>query len=94
MFYFLCYIIFNIINNIKIIICIQFFNLQFICEPNNLYKIRSNLEKLKYDIVHVEEEHIPLQFVSLTELEYENINKFINNVQELSDVIEIYDNIN
>lgn len=68
--------------------------MQFICEPNNLYKIRSNLEKLKYDIVHVEEEHIPLQYVSLTELEYKSINTFINHVQGLSDVIEIYDNIN
>lgn len=56
-------------------------------------KVRTNLEKLKYDIVHAEEEHLPLQKVSLSEMEYEHLAKFINNVQGLSDVIEVYDNI-
>jgi len=48
---------------------------------------------LKYDIVHAEEERLPLQKVTLSELENEHIDKFIKSVQGLPDVIEIYDNI-
>lgn len=67
--------------------------MQFTCEPNEVHKVRSNLEKLKYDIVHAEEERLPLQKVTLSELENEHIDKFIKSVQGLPDVIEIYDNI-
>lgn len=68
-------------------------HLQFICQPNELHKVRTNLEKFKYDIVEAEEEHIPLQKVSLNEIEYEHISKFVNNVEDLQDVIQVYDNV-
>jgi len=69
------------------------FDLQFLCEPNNITKVQKNLEKFKYDIVHAEEEHIAVQKVSINELEFAHLSKFINNVQGLQDVIQIYDNI-
>lgn len=75
-------------NNVCLI-----FLLQFICEPNNVHKVRTFLEKLKYDIVQAEEEHLPLQQVSLNELEYKHLTKFINNIEELPDVIQVYDNV-
>ncbi|CAH1738745.1 unnamed protein product [Aphis gossypii] len=67
---------------------------KFLCEPNDIAKVRTNLEKYKYDIVHAEEEHLPLQKVTLSEIEYEHLAKFINNVQGLQDVVQIYDNVN
>jgi len=73
---------------------IHLFYLQFLCEPNDIAKVRTNLEKYKYDIVHAEEEHLPLQKVTLSEIEYEHLTKFINNVQGLQDVVQIYDNVN
>lgn len=79
------------VNEYVLYVC-NFF-LQFTCEPHDIHKVRTNLEKLKYDIVHAEEEHLPLQKVTLSELEYEHIDKFIKTVQGLPDVIEIYDNI-
>lgn len=70
------------------------FDLQFICDPNIINKVRTNLEKFKYDIIHAEEEHLANQKVSLNESEYELITKFINQVETLQDVIHVYDNIN
>ncbi|XP_022174774.1 translational activator of cytochrome c oxidase 1-like [Myzus persicae] len=67
---------------------------KFLCEPNDMPKVRTNLEKYKYDIVHAEEEHLALQKVSLSDIEYEHLAKFINNVQGLPDVIQVYDNVN
>lgn len=58
-----------------------------------MHKVRTNLEKFKYDIVHAEEEHLPLQKVSINDIEYENLEKFINNVEGLQDVIQVYDNV-
>ncbi|VVC38499.1 YebC-like,Integrase, N-terminal zinc-binding domain-like,Transcriptional regulator TACO1- [Cinara cedri] len=66
---------------------------KFICEPNNMNKVRKNLEKFNYDIVQAEEEHVALKKVSLSETEYEYIVKFINNVRGIPDTIEVYDNI-
>jgi len=43
--------------------------------------------------VQAEEEHLPLQQVSLNELEYKHLTKFINNIEELPDVIQVYDNV-
>jgi len=80
-------------NIFLLVVVIIIFNLQFLCEPNSMYKIQKNLEKFNYVIVCAEEEHIALQKVSLNELEFAHLTKFINNVQGLQDVIEIYDNI-
>lgn len=57
-------------------------------------KVRTNLEKYNYDIVHAEEEHLALQKVTLSDIEYEHLAKFISNVQGLPDVIQVYDNLN
>lgn len=59
-----------------------------------MHKVRTNLEKFNYDIAHAEEEHVPLQKVTLNEMEYEFLAKFINNVLGLQDIVEVYDNIN
>lgn len=56
-------------------------------------KVRTNLEKYNYDIVHAEEEHIALQKVSLSDSEFEHVSKFINNILNLQDIINVYDNI-
>lgn len=56
--------------------------------------MRTNLEKYNYDIVHAEEEHLAQHKVSLNEIEYEHISKFISQVQGLPDFMQIYDNIN
>lgn len=71
----------------------NFFILQFICQPSDMPKVRTNLDKFNYDIVHAEEEHIALQRVTLSELEFDHICKFINNVQGLQDIVHVYDNI-
>lgn len=52
-----------------------------------------NLEKFNYEIMQAEEEHLPIKKVSLSEIEYENITKFIRSVQGIPDIIEVYDNI-
>jgi transcriptional/translational regulatory protein YebC/TACO1 len=70
------------------------FDLQFVCDPNIINKVQTNLEKFKYDVIHAEEEHLAIQKVSLNELEYEHITKFINQVEALQDVIHVYDNLN
>jgi len=57
-------------------------------------KVRTNLEKYIYEIVHTEEEHLALQKITLSDIEYENLAKFTNNIQELPDVIQVYDNLN
>lgn len=56
-------------------------------------KVRTNLEKYNYDIIHAEEEHIALQKVSLSDSEFEHVSKFINNILNLQDIINVYDNI-
>lgn len=71
----------------------MFFNLQFLCEPNEVAKVRTNLEKFNYDIIQAEEEHIAIQKVILSKSEYEHITKFIDNVYGLQDIIQVYDNI-
>lgn len=58
-----------------------------------MHKVRTNLEKFKYDIVHAEEEHLAIQKVSINDVEYEHLAKFINNVEGLQDVIQVYDNV-
>lgn len=55
--------------------------------------VRINLEKFKYEIIYAEEEHLALQKVSINEVEYEHLAKFVSNVLGLQDVIQVYDNI-
>lgn len=43
--------------------------------------------------MQAEEEHLALNKVSLSEIEYEQVVKFINNVKVMPDIIEVYDNI-
>ncbi|XP_050423771.1 probable transcriptional regulatory protein Cthe_2075 [Adelges cooleyi] len=66
---------------------------KFVCDPNNINKIRSNLEKYNYEILHAEEDHIPLKRVELSEIEYNHLNKFISNVENLPDVHQVYSNL-
>jgi len=66
---------------------------KFLCGSNDLHKVRKNLEQFKYDIVYAEEEHIAIQKVSLNEIEFAQLSKFINNVQGLQDFVQVYDNV-
>lgn len=77
-----------------IIIIIYIFALQFMCIPNNIDKVRVYLEKLKYDIERAEEEYLPLYTVILSDWQRKHMTKCINNIKELTDVIQVYDNMN
>lgn len=66
---------------------------QFICEYSQLHKVKKNLEEKKYTVEDFKLTYIPKMMVSLSDDEMEFMSKIVQKLEELPEVVEVYDNV-
>lgn len=66
---------------------------QFTCSAMEVFKIRTKLEDLSYKIIEAEVLYIPEQYVSLSDEEMERVSKLYNRLEQMEEVVHIYNNI-
>lgn len=66
---------------------------QFYSDPLHLEKVKKNLESFNYKIIEAENHFLPNSQVSLSDSELEAVEKLCNKLEELPDVIKLYDNV-
>lgn len=66
---------------------------QFICEYSQLHKVKKNLEEKKYTVEDFKLTYIPKMMVSLSDDEMELMSKIVQKLEELPEVVEVYDNV-
>lgn len=66
---------------------------QFICEYSQLHKVKKNLEEKKYTIEDFKLTYIPKMMVSLSDDEMEFMSKIVQKLEELPEIVEVYDNV-
>lgn len=66
---------------------------QFTCDFSHLHKVKKNLEEMKYTIEDFKITYIPKMMVSLDDDEMELMSKIIQRLEEVPEVVVVYDNI-
>lgn len=67
--------------------------LKFFCDANDFYQVKKHIESSNYVIDDAKMEYIPRIRITLTDELLETAEKLYNMLEELPDVINIYDNI-
>lgn len=67
--------------------------LKFFCDANDFYQVKKHIESSNYVIDDAKIEYIPRIRITLTDELLETAEKLYNMLEELPDVINIYDNI-
>ena len=65
---------------------------QITTSPENFSQVRENLEKNNLEFVEAEVQMVPTTYVPLDETATKKMEKLIENLEELDDVIEVYHN--
>ncbi|XP_022203134.1 translational activator of cytochrome c oxidase 1 [Nilaparvata lugens] len=66
----------------------------FHCDPNHVLSVKKKLIDLGYEVIEADDYYMPLKFVSLTDDEtVEDLEKAIEKLNALPEVVKIYDNI-
>lgn len=72
---------------------IQFKPFQFLCEPNAIDKVKTQLEKLEYSIEHSEHAFFPKSTIKLNPDAVEAYEKLKVKLSTIDGVEDIYDNV-
>jgi transcriptional/translational regulatory protein YebC/TACO1 len=65
----------------------------FFTEPTEFYAVKTNLVKIGYSVTESNLEFLPVSRVSLSENDLQLVSALHQKIDENSDVIKIYDNI-
>ena len=69
-------------------ICLQFFS-----DPKELHNVKKNLQQLDLLVSEARLEYVPTMFTKLTEEQLQLASQMFDRLEELDDVIRVYDNI-
>ena len=67
--------------------------LQFISDPKELHTVKKNLQQLDLLVSEARLEYIPNMFIQLTEEQLQVASQMFERLEELDEVIRVYDNI-
>ncbi|XP_014235307.1 translational activator of cytochrome c oxidase 1-like [Trichogramma pretiosum] len=67
--------------------------LEFTCDAMELMKVRNKLEGLNYKVIQADVDYIPETYVELNDNEMEAVSKLYERLNNLEEVIKVYNNI-
>ena len=68
-------------------------SLQFVSDPRQLHAVKKNLQGLDLLVSEARLEYLPTIFVKLSEPQMQLASQLFERIEELDDVIRVYDNI-
>ncbi|KAL7642521.1 UNVERIFIED_CONTAM: hypothetical protein RMT77_007082 [Armadillidium vulgare] len=66
--------------------------LTFVCEANDFYKVRNEIEKMNYDIDYADVEKIPHVMVPVNEDESDRVKLMLSRLEDHEEVVKVYCN--
>ncbi|KAB7500302.1 putative transcriptional regulatory protein [Armadillidium nasatum] len=66
--------------------------IRFVCEPNDFYKVRNEIEKMNYEIDYADVEKIPHVLMPVNEDESERVKLMLSKLDEHEEVVKVYCN--